>query len=182
MIFLVLSGKMIFLFPENMILTLRQKMKYDLSQKNTWKYDIFFKCSEKIIFQKNRTGIWYLSLFRLITLTWIVKSDSDKRHLDRWYSKYHLSRCLLSESIFYYKYDLSCSIWKDVFFPENMIFFLWTENERWYFSRSTWKFDIFCIYVQVLQVRCYTSLPEKTKDDLLRKNAPKGDWHSRLIF
>ena len=27
-------------------------MKDDLSQKNIWKYDIFFKCSEKIVFPK----------------------------------------------------------------------------------------------------------------------------------
>ena len=33
MIFLVLSGKMIFLFPENMILFFRQKRKDDLSQR-----------------------------------------------------------------------------------------------------------------------------------------------------
>ena len=33
MIFLVLSGKIIFSFPENMILHHRQKMKGDLSQK-----------------------------------------------------------------------------------------------------------------------------------------------------
>ena len=52
MIFLVLSGKMIFLFPKNMILPLRQKMKDDLSQKNTWKCDIFFRCSEKMVFSK----------------------------------------------------------------------------------------------------------------------------------
>ena len=52
MIFLVLSGKMIFLFPENMILHLRRKMKDDLSQKNTRKYDIFFKVSEKMVFSK----------------------------------------------------------------------------------------------------------------------------------
>ena len=52
MIFLVLSGKMIFLFPENIILFFRRKMKDDLSQKNTWKYDIFFKCSEKMVFPK----------------------------------------------------------------------------------------------------------------------------------
>ena len=52
MIFFVLSGKMIFLFPENMILPLRRKMKDDLSQKNTRKYDIFFKRSEKWSFQK----------------------------------------------------------------------------------------------------------------------------------
>ena len=54
MIFLVvLFGKVIFLFPENMILFFRRKMKDDLSQKkNTWKYDIFFKCSEKFVFPK----------------------------------------------------------------------------------------------------------------------------------
>ena len=52
MIFLVLSGKMMFLFPENLILFFRQKMKDDFSQKNTWKYDIFSKCSEKMVFPK----------------------------------------------------------------------------------------------------------------------------------
>ena len=52
MIFLVLSGKMIFLFRENMILYLRRKMKDDLFQKNTLKYDIFFKLSEKMVFPK----------------------------------------------------------------------------------------------------------------------------------
>ena len=44
MIFLVLSGKMIFLFPENMILFFRHKRKDDISQKNVCKNDIFFKC------------------------------------------------------------------------------------------------------------------------------------------
>ena len=52
MIFLVLSGKMIFLFPENMILPLRRKMKDDLSHKNTRKYDIFFKLSGTMVFPK----------------------------------------------------------------------------------------------------------------------------------
>ena len=29
------------------------------------------------------------------------------------------------------EYDLSCIIWKDgIVFPENIIFFLWRENER----------------------------------------------------
>ena len=53
MIFLVLSGKMIFIFPENMILFFRHKRKDDLPQKNTCKYDIFFKCSEKMVFPRN---------------------------------------------------------------------------------------------------------------------------------
>ena len=52
MIFLILSGKMIFLFPEKTILFFRRKRKDDLSQKNTWKY-VFFKGSEKIVFSKN---------------------------------------------------------------------------------------------------------------------------------
>ena len=41
MILLVPSGKMIFFFPENMILFYRRKMKDDLSQENTRKYDVF---------------------------------------------------------------------------------------------------------------------------------------------
>ena len=52
MIFLVLSGKIIFPFPENVILPLRRKMKDDLSQKNRRIYDIFFKRSEKKVFSK----------------------------------------------------------------------------------------------------------------------------------
>ena len=70
MIVLVLSGKMIFLFPENRILRLRRKTKDDLSQKNTRKYDIFFKISEKITFPKGAAPahdvsciIWKDSIF-----------------------------------------------------------------------------------------------------------------------
>ena len=35
------------------LIIFRQKMKDDLSQKNTWKYDIFCKCSEKMVFPRN---------------------------------------------------------------------------------------------------------------------------------
>ena len=98
----VLSGKVIFLFPENMILSFSQKMKDDISQKWTWKC-IFFKCSEKMVFQKqNHTGIWTFLYY-----------------LERWY----------------------------VFLTKNMKFFLWTQNERWSFSRNIWKYNIFCIYI-----------------------------------
>ena len=41
-----------FLFPENTILHLGWKMKDDLSQKNTRKYDIFLKLPEKMVFSK----------------------------------------------------------------------------------------------------------------------------------
>ena len=62
-IFLVLSGKMLFLFTENMILIIGQKMKDDLSQKNTWEYDNFFKCSEKMVFSKK--SLWNMILLIL---------------------------------------------------------------------------------------------------------------------
>ena len=55
MIFLVLLGKMIFLFPENMILPPGGRWKIIFLQKNTRKYDVFFKLSEKIVFSKITT-------------------------------------------------------------------------------------------------------------------------------
>ena len=55
-IFLLLSGKMVFLFPENM-LPVRRKMKDDLSQNNIRKYAISFKPSEKVVFSKRAQEI-----------------------------------------------------------------------------------------------------------------------------
>ena len=55
MIFLVSSRKMIFLFPENMILPPDGKLKMIFLKKVTWKYDIFFKCSEKMVFSRRIT-------------------------------------------------------------------------------------------------------------------------------
>ena len=52
MVVLVLSGKIIFLFPENMILLPDRKWKIVHGKKSTRKYDIFFKCSEKMVFSK----------------------------------------------------------------------------------------------------------------------------------
>ena len=60
----ILSGKMIFPFPENMILFLRRKMKDDVSRKNRWKYDISFKSPEKIVFpKKSRLNMIFFVLF-----------------------------------------------------------------------------------------------------------------------
>ena len=67
-------------FSRKYDLTPRPKMKDDLSQENTRKYDIFFKCSEKMGCAGARSFLYYLG---------------------RWY-----------------------------FFPENTVFFPWTENER----------------------------------------------------
>ena len=63
MIFLELTGKMIFLFPENMILFSRRKRKDDLSQKNTWKYDVFYKCSENHLFRTFEENIIFRVFF-----------------------------------------------------------------------------------------------------------------------
>ena len=69
MIFLVLLGKMIFLFPDNLILLFRWKMKDDLSQRNTGKYDLFCKCSGKMVFPK-KTSLEY-DLSRIIRKDYI---------------------------------------------------------------------------------------------------------------
>ena len=58
MIFLVLSGKMIFLFPENMVLFFRQKMKDDLSKKIHGNMIFSSNFLKRWFFQKNRSGIW----------------------------------------------------------------------------------------------------------------------------
>ena len=84
MIFLVLSRKIMFLFPENMILHLRRKMKDDLSQKNTWKYDFFFKLSEKMVFSKRgRAGTWsplyYLERWYFFPKTWYFVLGQEAR-------------------------------------------------------------------------------------------------------
>ena len=63
MIFLVLSGKMIFVFLENMILLFRLKMKDDLSPKNPQEIRHFLQMSRKDgLSKKNCAGIrsfWY---------------------------------------------------------------------------------------------------------------------------
>ena len=86
MIVLVLSGKIIFLFPENMIWHLRQKMKDDLSQKNTRKYDIFFKVSEKMVFSKRAAPghdlsciIWKDGIFFPENMIFFPWAESERR-------------------------------------------------------------------------------------------------------
>ena len=77
MIFLVLLGKMIYLFPKNIIFHLRRKMKDDLPPK---KY----------------TEIWY-------SLQTFWKDDlSKKGHADAWSFLYYLERCLFSPKTWYF--------------------------------------------------------------------------------
>ena len=127
MIFLVLLGKMIFLFLENLIYSLDGKRKMIFLEKNTWKYHISFKCSERMVVLKNCFGIWFFLY-----------------HLEKWYSQKH----------------------------DN---FLWTENERWCLSRNTWKYDIFHMYLKMLQTWYYALLLKISKMIFPRKNTLKGD-------
>ena len=90
-----------FLFPENMILHLRRKMKDDLSQKNTRKYDIFFKLSEKMVFSKRATLghdlsciIWKDGIF--FPKTWYFFIGQEVRDE-------------LSQEIHAWKYDIFCA-------------------------------------------------------------------------
>ena len=68
MIFLVLSGKMIFLFPENMISQADGKWTMTFSKKKKKKKytEIYFlQMSWKVgLFKKDRTGIWFFLYFR----------------------------------------------------------------------------------------------------------------------
>ena len=71
-------------------------------------------------------------------------------------------------------------LWGKMAFPfqENMIIFLWTENKRWYSSKNTWKYDVFCILVKVVFLfPTNMKLPfcEKSKDNLFPKYIPTDD-------
>ena len=107
MIFLVLAGKMIFLFPENTILFFRRKMKDHLSQKNTCKYDIFCKCSEKMVFRKT---LHQNLIFLVLSGAMIFLSPKNMMLFLRWKIKDHLSQ---KDA---WKYDIFCIFGKDGIF------------------------------------------------------------------
>ena len=56
---------------------------------------------------------------------------------------------------------------KMVFFPENMIFLPWKESERQAFPRNTWKYEILCVHVPVLQTWRHAPLSKKIKHDFI---------------
>ena len=82
-----------------MILFFRMKMKDDLSQKNPWKYDIFFKCYEKMVFPKTISLeyditciIWKDFFFSwkhdIFSLDWKWKMIFLKKCMEIWYFLY----------------------------------------------------------------------------------------------
>ena len=114
MIFLlVLSRKMIFLFPENMTLFFRRKMKDVLSQKNGWKY-IFCKFSEEMVFlKKNCTGIWsflycqersYFFFPKIWSYSWdhLFRKKKKKKKQGNIFFVYSVKMYFFSLQIWYY--------------------------------------------------------------------------------
>ena len=107
MIFLVLLGKMIFLFSKNMILFFRQIMKDDLSS-NTWKYNIFFKSFQKRVFSKkfhwnmiflvlSDDKRWYFSPKKhdIFSLDRKWKMIFLKKYMEIWYFL-HIRTCVIN--------------------------------------------------------------------------------------
>ena len=119
------------------------------------KYDLIpWTENERWSFSKKYTEIWYFlkSFWKdgLFKKGW-TGTWSFLYYLERWY-----------------------------FFPENMIFFPWAGSERWPFSRNTWKYDIFCVHVQVYKRGVTPLYQKKSKMALSRKYTPKCDWRSGL--
>ena len=97
-IFFVLSGKVIFLFPENKILHLDEKWTMIFLKKNTWKYDIFVKCSENMVYSiklhRNMISciIWEGGIF--FPKAWFFSLDGKrkmifvKKNMEIWYFLY----------------------------------------------------------------------------------------------
>ena len=138
-------------------------------------------------FQKNCAGIWSFLHYRERWYFFFPKTRSYT--LDgKWkmiFLKYDIFFKPSEKMVFPKRaapaHDLSCIIWKDgVFFPENIIFFPWAESKRRLFSRNTWKYDIFCVHVRVLQTWRDVPCQKKSRMVLSCKNTHKGDWRSRL--
>ena len=134
---------------------------------------------KRSFFQKNRTGIWSFLYYQERWFLFLenmnlffrqkTKDDlSQKNCMEIWYFLQMFWKNGLSKKIAM-EYDLSFVIWKDGIFLSENIFFLWTENERWSFSRNTWKKWYFLyICINVINM-ILPSFAKKVKDDQLVK-------------
>ena len=77
------------------------------------------------------------------------------------------------------EYDLSYIMREDgISFSRKYDFFLRTENEKWYFSKNTWKYDVFCMLLKLVflfPTNMKWSFCQNSKDDPFPKNTPKDD-------
>ena len=168
------------------------------SQKNPLhgkSYFLFPDALKRWYFQKNRAAIRYFLYYRERSRFFYPKIWSYTLGGKWWWS--------FSKKYTEIRYCLQ-TIWKDglfkrdgagtwsffsylerwYFFPENMIFFPWPGSESRSFSRNTWKYDIFCVQVRVLQTWCHALLSKKIQRwSYLAKMHLKVidilDWHPR---
>ena len=120
MIFLVvLSGKIIFLFSENMILFFRRKIKYNLFQKKYMEIWYFLQMPRKDgLYIKNHAGIW-----------------SFWHYLERWHFSWKIWYFFFGRKM---KDDLSQEIHGNMIFSVYMYkcykydIILLQKNQRWY--------------------------------------------------
>ena len=145
---------------ENYFFFLQTSWKDGLSQKFVMDYDLscvigtydisFSRKYDLTPYAENET--WYFSKKKKIHGNMIFPSNVPKR----WY----LQNGLRWGMIFLV---LSGKI---VFFPKNMVFFPWEKSEGRSFSRNTWKYEIFCGHVRVLQTWRCAPLSKKNKDNV----------------
>ena len=139
----------------------------------------FSRCPEKIVFSKKSQ--WNMIFLVLLEKMIFLFLENMILHLKR-KTKDNLSQKKYTE-IRYFRQ----TFWKDglfkkghagtwsffyylerrFFFPENSIFIAWAECDRRYFSRNTWKYDIFCVQARLLQTWHHTPLSKKIKDGLI---------------
>ena len=145
-------------------------------------YFLFSDGLKRWSFQKIRVDIWSFLYYRKRLCFFFQKIWSDtlegkwkmiflkKKYTEIW----HFLQTFLKDGLFRKGcagHDLSCIISKDgIFFPKTWYFFLGQEvrddlSQEIHRNMISW---------------CHAPLPEKSKMVLSRKNAPKGDWRSRL--
>ena len=127
----------------------------------------FSRRPEKMFFpKKSRCNMIFLVLLRKIKLLFLENMILTlgrkwkmiffkKKYKEIWYflqahRKEGLLRrgCAGTWSFLYYLKGWYIFSWKHDIFS-------WAESQRWLFSRNTWKYDIFCVHVWVLQAWCH---------------------------
>ena len=123
-------------------------------------YFLFPNVLKRWSFQKNRAGIWSFLYYQERWYFFFPKISSysldgkwkmiflKKKYMEIWYFLQMFWKDDLSKKIAL-EYDLSCCNIKkdDISFSRKYDLILSAENERWSFSRNTWTYYIFCIYV-----------------------------------
>ena len=133
-----------------------------------------------MVFPKNCSGIWSFLYFSERWFFFFPKIWSyplDGKWKMTFLKKIHGKMIFSSNVLKRWSFQKNCTgTWSFLYYLERL------ENERWYFSRNTRRYDIFCIYKRDIMPLCQKKKKKKSKMILSHKNTPKGDWHSRLTF